>query len=136
MDPRSRAAVIQRWQAIAGNDPCPTSWDQLTVTQQLTIENLDPQLAAIFKGQIDSQTELDLISGKLSASYDGPSLDQQEAAARQQYFDEAEQRMADEIARLAAANAAKVGAQTIDRAESLMVANAALAAQSAASRGW
>jgi hypothetical protein len=136
MDPRSRAAVIQRWQAIAGNEPCPTSWDQLTVTQQLTVENLDPQLANVFRGSVDSQTELELISGKFASSYEGPSIEEQVAAARERYMADAEAKMIADLEALAASNAEASRRSEQSRLESIAIADAALAAQARVARGW
>lgn len=137
MDPRSREAIIRRWRAICGDTPCPTSWEQIgTVTEQLLVADADPVLAQILQGQIPADLEIQLLRGTLPQSYDGPTVQQQQDQAQAEALAEMTQRMEQNLEQMRARNAAMAAAAEASRAESVMVANAALAATGRQQRGW
>jgi hypothetical protein len=91
MDPRSRASLIKRYQAIAGVDAIvPTSWEQIgSLGLQLQIESVDPELAAVLKGQMPAELELAVVSGKWSEEAPKPRDEkaEREAAIAQWFAD-------------------------------------------------
>jgi hypothetical protein len=137
MDPRSRASLIKRYQAIAGIDGVvPTSWEQIqSVGMRMQIESADPELAAVLKGEMDGELELQVLSGKWAEQYGGQSLEQQQAQQRQEYLAQAEQRMADELQALQEQQRARQMNAGVEAARqaSVELANAALKAQARAS---
>jgi hypothetical protein len=137
MDPRSRASLIKRYQAIAGIDGVvPTSWEQVgSIGMRLQIESADPELAAVLKGQMNGELELQVLSGKWAEQYGGQSLEQQQEQQRQEYLAAAEQRMADGIAALQEQQRARQMNAGVEAARqaSVELANAALKAQARAS---
>jgi hypothetical protein len=133
----SRVALLKRVGAIVGTDrQIPTTWDAFSVTERLMLEDRDPQAAAVLKGQLSGDLELEILSGKWADRYDGQSLTQQQEQARAEYMAAAEQRMADDIAAMHARNAQRKLGNEASLQESAMIANARLAAQSRANRGW
>ena len=62
----SRAAVVSRARAVLGEGrPAPRTWADLTITEQLQIGTLDPELAAILQDRMPPALELAVLSGKL-----------------------------------------------------------------------
>lgn len=73
MDPRSRAALIQRIAAVIGADkPFPNDWNELSLTEQLMVEQADPIAAAVLKGKATAEVELELLQGTFPA--DAPAV--------------------------------------------------------------
>ena len=136
MDPRSRAAILNRWKLAVGNKPCPATWAEITITDQLTILSQDSQLASILQGQMDADTEIDILMGTLSPAPQGISAAEAVEAARREYLEDAEVRMAQSLEALQEANAARSRADDMGRQQSAQIANAALVAQSRSARGW
>jgi hypothetical protein len=83
MDPRSRASLIKRYQAIAGKDAIvPTSWEQIgSLGLKLKVESDDPELASVLKGQMPADLELAVISGKWSEEAPAPRDEKAEREA-------------------------------------------------------
>jgi len=133
----SRVALLKRVGAVVGTDrPIPTEWSGYTVTEQMMIEDRDPQAAAVLRGQLSGALELEILSGKWADRYEGQSLEQQQAQAQAEYMAAAEQRMADELAAMNARNAQRKLGNEAALQESALIANARLAATARASRGW
>lgn len=74
MHPATRAAVIKRYQAIVGVDAIvPTEWNQIgNLTLQMAIEQADPELAAVLKGQMNGDLEIAVAEGSLSDKAPAP----------------------------------------------------------------
>lgn len=63
----SRAAVLNRLRAVielAADRVAPRGWSDLSVTEQLLVDSRDPELAAVLKGQMPAELELQVMSGK------------------------------------------------------------------------
>jgi len=136
MDPRSRAAVVNRWKNAVGDTPCPTAWESVSLTEQLVILDKDAESAAILQNRMDPDTEIAVLRGDLSDTATAQTLEQVLEATRAEFMDAAEQRMAADIEALQSRNAAQSAALESARQESVAIANAALAAQSRHLRGW
>ncbi|MEY4359800.1 MAG: hypothetical protein RLZZ631_1286 [Cyanobacteriota bacterium] len=133
----SRVALLKRVGAIIGSDrPIPTTWGEFNVTERLMIEDRDPQAAAVLKGQLSGELELEILSGKWADRYEGQSVEQQQAQARAEYLAQAEQRMADELAAMQARNAQRRLGDEAARQESAEIANMQLAMEARANGAW
>jgi len=135
----SRAAVIARLSAAVQLDPAlpvPRDWSQLTVTQRLIVDQLDPELGQVLRGpgSMSANVELAIMNGKWA---DVAPVVKTEAQLREEA-----------VNAWVAANpvptpeeqAAKLRDRQLageaSRQESAMIANAKLGAVSRAARGW
>ena len=136
MDPRSRAAILNRWKLAVGNKPCPATWAEISVTDQMVILSQDSQLASILRGEVDADTEISILVGTLPDTPQGISPAEAAELARREYLEDAEVRMGQSLAALQEANAARASAAEMGRQQSALIANAALTAQTRSARGW
>ena len=139
MDPRSRAALVNRVSALIGSDrPCPTSWGQLSVSDQLLIAERDPEVAQVLQGKMLPAVEVAVLTGTFANQ--APVV-QTEAELRQAAVDQwiADHPLMDEAESAAQLNrqiAERQAASEMSRLESIAVANRVLKAQGSAARGW
>ncbi len=74
----SRGAIIQRAQAVLGEHrPAPKTWSDLSLTEQLQIGTLDPELAQILQDSMPPALELLVLNGKLPAVAPAVKTDQE-----------------------------------------------------------
>jgi len=60
-------ALIKRVAAVLGSDkPMPGSWSELSLTEQLVLEQADPTAASVLQGRHSAEVELELLSGKFA----------------------------------------------------------------------
>jgi hypothetical protein len=79
--PHRQAAVLQRWQAVAGDAPMPEP-GQLNVTQGMQLQAADPELYAVLSGQpLPASLEIALLSGTFPAEQPAPPSPEQQRAA-------------------------------------------------------
>lgn len=135
MPSSSRVALIRRLSSIVGSDrQIPTTWEGFSLTEKMMIDSADPEVAAILQGQMTAETEIAVLSGKLSET--APKV-----------ISEAEQRQAAVDAWVAAhplTDPAELERQIRERQmaseaarrESAMLAAASLTAANSAARGW
>ena len=139
MDPRSRAALVNRVSTLIGSDrPCPTSWGQLSVSEQLLIAERDPEVAQVLQGTMLPPVEVAVLTGTFAnqAPVVQTEAELRQAAVNQwiadhppiDAFEAANQTNRDVAARLAAIEMA--------RQESKMISQQVIAKQSASARGW
>ena len=99
MPTNSRLAYLKRIQAAFGNRQTPKGWGDLSLTEQLHLGSVDPELCLILKDQMTADLELKVMSGCLEDQ--GPELEDP-AVAYQQAQEEAIQKMNDQMAEMRA----------------------------------
>ena len=139
----TRAAVIARLSAAVQLDPAlpvPRDWSQLTVTQRLIVDQLDPQLGQVLRGvgAMSADVELAVMNGTFADK--APAIvtpEQQRAQAVADWCEahpvvdpvEATQRMNQQVAERQASG-------EMARREAIEIASRQMKHQAAASRGW
>lgn len=67
MDASTRAALIKRIsQHFPEGSVIPETWEEVPLTTRLIIETQDAEAAAVFKGQMNSELEAQVLSGQWS----------------------------------------------------------------------
>jgi hypothetical protein len=131
----SRVAILKRVGAIVGTDRyIPSQWDQYSITEQLVIEERDPQVAAALKGQLSAELEMELLTGKFSEV--APVI-KSEAQLRQEAVDSwLEAHPVPDPADTDRMVRERQMAAQASLQESALIANAQLANANRSARGW
>jgi hypothetical protein len=139
MDPRSRAALVNRVSALIGSDrPCPTSWGELSLTEQFLIAERDPEVAQILQGAMLPELELAVLSGTFADQAPAVQTEEQlrRAAIEQWCADHPVLDPAEAALQTNRQVAQARAAVEMSRRESEMVTQQLMAKQATAARGW
>jgi len=89
MDLRTRTALVSRVSAVLGDITVPERLSDLPLSQQMALQNADPEAAMVLSGEpLPASLELQITSGTWDSEYSGQSLEQQREAAKRAFLEE------------------------------------------------